>query len=167
MTPPTAGDCNHSRSSAATLVPRKSIIKGPSDTAFLELPSSDVHHCSYRDELEQLGDVAVRHADTADRSRHTHRLRIRRAMDVNVAAHCIDGAEPIPADFGSGEPQNARQYPVAVRLGALKLGRVDLARRPSAAKHGVQRRAGPDLRAHDVAAARRLEAAEELAGAVL
>src|SRR5690348_9899157 len=108
MTPPTTGDCNHSRSSAAMLLPRKSIIKGPSDTAFLKLRSSDVHYCSYRDELEQLDDVAVRHSDTADRPRHTHRLRIRRSMDVNVAAHCIDGAEPIPADFGSREPQNAR-----------------------------------------------------------
>jgi len=54
-------------------------------------------------------------------------------MDVNVAAHCIDRAEPIPADFGPGEPQNPREDPVAVGMRALELGRIDLTREPPAA----------------------------------
>src|SRR5262245_31798800 len=149
------------------VLPRKSIIKGPSDTTSPSRPSGDVHDRSHGNELEQLRHVGVRHSNAADRAGHTHRLRIRRTMDVNVAAHCIDGPEPIPADFGSGQPQNPREYPVAARLGALELGRMDLARGPPAAEHGAQRRAPADLRAHDVPAAWSLEAAVHLAGAVL
>ena len=57
----------------------------------------------------------LRHADAADRAGHPERLRVRRAVDIDVAAHCIDLPEPVPADFRARQPQNPRQDPVAVR----------------------------------------------------
>src|SRR5690606_23333388 len=148
-------------------------MSGPSDTvspcAFSRALKLlvDPHHRTAIDEIEQLDDVAIRHANAADRARHAERLRVRHAVQVDVAPHRIDRPQAILADLGARQPEDTRQDPVAARLRARELGRVYLARRPPPAEHGTERRAGADLGADDVTAARRLVTVAQLARAVL
>src|SRR5690606_563374 len=144
-------------------------MSGPNDTASPRLSRLllDHHYRTALDEVEQLDDVAIRHADAADRARHAERLGVGRAVQVDVAPHRVDRPQAILADLGAREPADARQNPVAAGLRARELGRVYLARRPPPAEDGTERRAGADLRADDVPAARGLVAVAELARAVL
>src|SRR5690606_19865829 len=98
MTPPTRGDSSHSRSSGAIDVPRRSIINGPSDIGS-SLPSFDVDDRAGWHEIEQLDDVPVGHANAPDRARDAEGLGVRGAVDIDVAAHCIDIAEAVLADL--------------------------------------------------------------------
>src|SRR5690606_10467842 len=84
----------------------------------------------------------------------------------DVATHRADGAETISTHLGAGEPQDQCQEPVAVRVPRPELGRIDLAGRAPCAEYGADRRPGADLRAHNMPAARRAEAAVPLSGAV-
>src|SRR5690606_9772955 len=134
ITPATAGDSSHSRSSASIDVLFRSIISGPSDTSPSLQESCDVDHGADGDAVEQLHDLFVAHSNAADRARHAHRLGIRRAVNVDVAAHRVDLAETIAADLRARQPQDTRQDPVAAGVRRGKLGRPDLAGRPAAAK---------------------------------
>src|SRR5882762_1917309 len=112
-----------------------------------------------RHQIEQLHDVGVVHAHTTDRSRLAHLGGMRRAVDIDVAAHRVDLAEAVLPRLAAREPQDAGQDPVAARIAGMELRRPYLAARPAPHEHRVERLAGADLRAHDVAAARRAEAA--------
>ena len=117
ITPPTSGDPSHSRSSAAIAVPRKSIIKGPSDTS------------------SQLGVTRSRTTVPASTSSNSSTTSLspsacsrsslaRRAASYPACRGCrCSGAlcrlaEPVSADFRAREPQDPRQDPVAVGVGA-------------------------------------------------
>src|SRR5258706_8615794 len=117
-------------------------------------------------ELEQFGDVGAAHADAADRSRLAHLGRVVRAVNVNVAAHGVDLAEPVEARLAARQPEDAREDPIASRVARLQGGRPDFAGRTAAHEHRAQRLARTDLGAHDVPAARRAEAAVLLPQAV-
>src|SRR5437879_1183317 len=115
--------------------------------------------------------VAIRfgswRADATDRSRLAHVGGMRRAVDIDIAAHRVGLAEPVAARLAAREPQDAGQDPVAPRIAGMERRRPQLAGRPAPHEHRVVRLAGADLGAHDVAAARRAEAAVFLAQAVL
>src|SRR6267142_162304 len=112
-----------------------------------------------RHQIKQLHDVGVVHAHTTDRSGLAHLGGMRRAVDVDIAAHRVDLAEAVLPRLAAREPQDAGQDPVAARIASMELRRPYLAARPAPHEHRVERLAGADLRAHDVAAARRAEAA--------
>src|SRR5699024_7038574 len=119
-----------------------------------------------RNAVEQRQQVVVVHADAANGAGHAHLRRVRCTVDVDVAAHGIDCAEAIEARLFAAQPQNARQDPVAPRLGAGQRRAVDLAGRAAAAENGVDGLAGADPGAYAMPAARRAVAAVVLAGAV-
>src|SRR3989449_1765178 len=120
-----------------------------------------------RHQIKQLHDVGVVHAHTTDRSRLAHLGGMRRAMDIDVAAHRVDLAEAVAARLAAREPQDAGQDPVAPRIAGLELRRPQLPRRPAPPENPVVRLPGADPGAHDMAAARRAEAAVLLAPAGL
>src|SRR5438067_2796781 len=120
---------------------------------------ADLHRRVRRQDLEELGDVGIAHADAADRARLAHLRGVGAAVDVDVAAHRVDVAQPIAALLAAREPQDAREDPVASRILRMQLGRPHFARRPAPHEHRAERLAGADLRAHDMPAARRAEAA--------
>src|SRR5690606_42092311 len=123
-------------------------MSGPNDTASPRLSRLllDHHYRTALDEVEQLDDVAIRHADAADRARHAERLGVGRAVQVDVAPHPVDRPQAILADLGAREPEDARQKPVAAGPRAPEPGRVDLARRPPPAAAGPVRRPGSGRR---------------------
>src|SRR5437667_3199441 len=149
------------QSAAANAMP---LAKVPS----LIFPSSgDFDRRVRYNQIKQLHDIGVVHADATDRSRLAHLCGMRRAVDIDVAAHRVDLAEPVPSRLAAREPQDAGQDPVAPRIAGMELRRPQLAGRPAPHEHRVELLAGADLGAHDMAAARRAEAAVLLAQAVL
>src|SRR3954468_19284422 len=88
-------------------------------------------------------------------------------MDIDVSAHGVDVAQAVLPPLAARKPQDARQDPVASREFPMELRGPDLPRRAPAHEHRVERLAGADLGAHDVPAARRLQAAVLLARAFL
>jgi hypothetical protein len=89
------------------------------------------------------------------------------AVQVDVAAHGIDAAQPVEARLAAREPEDARQYPVALGIRRQQFGRPGFAGRAPPHEYRVLGRAGADLGADQVAAARRHETALPLAGPVL
>src|SRR5437773_2080604 len=156
-----AEEMNVVHSAAANAMP-------PAKVPSLIFPSSgDFDRRVRYHQIEQLHDIGVVHAHTTDRSRLAHLGGMRRAVDIDVAAHRVDLSEAVAARFAAREPQDAGQDPVAPRIAGMELRRPQLAGRPAPHEHRVVRLPGADLSAHDVAAARRAEAAVLLAQAVL
>ena len=69
MTPPTSGDSSHSRSSGAMRRATQIDHQRTERHALSTRPSGNVHDRSGRNQIEQLDDVAIRHANAADRAR--------------------------------------------------------------------------------------------------
>src|SRR5690606_10670489 len=116
-----------------------------------------------RYEVEQLDDVLVAHPDTPVRGWHTERFDVRRAVDVDVTPHRVNSAETIPAGFEAAEPENSRQDPVPAGVRPGQLRRPGLAGGSPADQHRAGRQARADARTDQVAPARRLLAAAQLA----
>src|SRR5882672_5869959 len=76
-----------------------------------------------RHQIEQLHDVGVVHADTTDRSGLAHLGGMRRAVDIDIAAHRVDLAEAVLPRLAAREPQDAGQDPVAARIASMELRR--------------------------------------------
>src|SRR3569832_2394901 len=117
--------------------------------------------------VEECIDIAVAHALAAARAGHAQLHMIRCAVQIDVAAHRIDAAEAIAADLAAAEPQDAREYPVAMGKVCAELAVVDLAGGTAADEHRIARCARADLRADDVRTARRALAAPLLARTLL
>src|SRR5437762_7284667 len=101
-----AEDINVVHSAAANAMP---LAKMPS----LIFPSSgDFDRRVRYHQIEQLHDVGVVHAHTTDRPRLAHLGGMRRAVDIDVAAHRVDLAEAVAARLAAREPQDAGQDPV-------------------------------------------------------
>src|SRR5205823_981800 len=105
-----------------------------------------------RNEVEELDDLDIPHADAADRARPAHLGGVRRAVDVDVSAHRIDIAQAVAPYFAAREPQDAGQDPVAAGVLGMELGRPHLTGRPATHEHHAERLPGADLGTHDVAA---------------
>jgi hypothetical protein len=91
-------------------------------------------------------------------TRGTHRHRVGRAVQVDVAAHGVDLAQPVATRLLARQPQDARQDPVAPRELPGQLRRPCFAGRPAAHEHRIRRGASADFCAHDVASAWRATA---------
>src|SRR5467141_4638231 len=76
-----------------------------------------------RHQIKQLHDVGVVHADATDRSGLAHLGGMRRAVDVDIAAHRVDLAEAVLPRLAAREPQDAGQDPVAPRIARMELRR--------------------------------------------
>src|SRR2546422_10245279 len=100
-------------------------------------------------QIEQLHDIGVVHAHTTDRSRLAHLGGMRRAVDIDVAAHRVHLAEPVAARLAAPEPKDAGQDPVAPRVAGMELRRPQLPRRPAPPENPVVRLPGADPGAHD------------------
>src|SRR6266851_6130136 len=74
-----------------------------------------------RHQIKQLHDIGVVHADTTDRSGLAHLGGMRRAVDVDIAAHRVDLAEAVLPRLAAREPQDAGQDPVAPRIARMEL----------------------------------------------
>jgi hypothetical protein len=123
----------------------------------------DINRRADRHPVEQFDNIPVSHAYAANRAWRAHRHSLRRTVQINEAPHGIDRAQAIAPDFLARQPQNARQYPVALRKLCRQLGGPDFPGRTSLDEHGVIRCARADLGPDDVAATRRHEAAEGFA----
>ena len=64
---------------------------------FSAVSAADLDRRARRHEFEQFHDVPVAHSNAADRPRLAHLGRIGRAVDVDVAPHGVDIAQPIEA----------------------------------------------------------------------
>src|SRR5256885_7357272 len=156
-----AEEMNVVHSAAANAMP---LAKVPS----LIFPSSgDFDRRVRYHQIKQLRDIGVVHADATDRSRLAHLGGMRRAVDIDIAAHRVDLAEAVAARLAARRPPDAGQDPVAPRVTGMELRRPQLSGPPAPHEHRVVRLPGADPGAHDVAAARRAEAAGLLAQAVL
>src|SRR5438445_12540977 len=71
-------------------------------------------------QIKQLHDIGVVHADATDRSRLAHLGGMRRAVDIDIAAHRVDLAEPILSRLAAREPQACGHGPVAPRITAME-----------------------------------------------
>src|SRR5260221_5282467 len=110
-----------------------------------------------RHELEKLHDVLVAHAYAPDRTRLPHRDAVGTAVDVDVAPHGVDLAQPVPPRLATRQPQDAREDPVAAGKALGHFRRPDLPGRAAPDKDGVDGMICADFRAHDVFAARSAE----------
>jgi uncharacterized protein with NRDE domain len=125
------------RSRAGRSAPRRTPIRAPPrrPAEFIPVepattPNSTISTGVRRHQVEQLDDVAVAHAHAADRTRGAHRHRIGRAVQIDVAAHGVDLAEPVAPRLLARQPEDARQDPVAAgkllrRVAASRLRRSD------------------------------------------
>lgn len=103
--------------------------------------------------LEQFDNVAVAHPHAAMRAGNAHRHIIGRAVDINIAAHGINAAQPILPNFYSTQPEDSREYPVTIRkLFSQCLG-IDFARGATAHKHRIGGTTTADLGANHMPAA--------------
>src|SRR5688572_25164113 len=89
------------------------------------------------------------------RMRLPNRLILRRAMYIDIALHAVHVAEPVNARLETREPQDARQYPVAIRMLPAKLRRPYLASRTTPDEYGIDRHICANFGAHHMFAARR------------
>src|SRR3989441_10079657 len=64
-------------------------------------------------QIKQLHDIGVVHAHTTDRSRLAHLGGMRRAVDIDVAAHRVDLAEAVSARVAGREAPGGGQGPGA------------------------------------------------------
>src|SRR5436853_3318526 len=93
-----AEEMNVVHSAAANAMP---LAKMPS----LIFPSSgDFDRRVRYHQIKQLHDIGVVHAHTTDRSRLAHLGGMRRAVDIDVAAHRVDLAEPSLSPLAAREP---------------------------------------------------------------
>src|SRR5467141_1358486 len=74
-------------------------------------------------QIKQLHDIGVVHADATDRSGLADLCGMRRAVDVDIAAHRVDLAEAVLPRLAAREPQDAGQDPVAPRIARMELRR--------------------------------------------
>src|SRR3989475_11769443 len=101
-----AEEMNVVHSAAANAMP---LAKVPS----LIFPSSGDFDRRVRDhQIKQLHDIGVVHADATDRSRLAHLGGMRRAVDIDVAAHRGDLAEAVAARPAAPGPPDRGQDPV-------------------------------------------------------
>ncbi len=80
------------------------------------------------------------------RTGHTHRLVVRRTMDIDITAHAVYRTEPIAAGLTTAKPENSGQYPVAVRVAFGQFGRIDLSGRATPDQNRATGEAGADPR---------------------
>src|SRR2546430_13365290 len=64
-------------------------------------------------QIEQLHDIGVVHAHTTDRSRLAHLGGMRRAVDIDVAAHRVDLAEAVAARPPARPPPGVGSRPAS------------------------------------------------------
>jgi len=121
---------------------------------------------SDRNPIKQLDHIGIAHADAAMRTGHPHRHTIWGAMDINIAAHGIDVAQPVKSDFTSRKPEDPGQNPVPAGIFRCQFRGVSLPCGPPSNKNRVFRGPGADPHTHDVAAQRGALATVFLACAV-
>ena len=92
--------------------------------------------------------------------------RVRRAVQVDVAAKGVDAAAAVETLLFATEPKNPGEDPVALRISTPRCVIANLAGRTAATQNCTERQSGADLRADAVATARRAVAACLLAGTV-
>src|SRR5574340_78180 len=119
----------------------------------------DLHRRADPDLLEQLHQVSVAHAHTPPGAGPAQRHLVRRAVDVDVAAHGVHLPKPVEPGLAAGQPEDPGEYPVPPGVLRPQLWRVDLSGGAAPDEHGVGRLPGPDLRPDDVPATRRTVAA--------
>src|SRR3990167_5952184 len=98
--------------------------------------------------------------------RHAHRLRVRGAVQVDVAAKGTAATKPITAQLTAAKPENASQNPVTTRKLRLQLRAENLTRPAPAAQHRATGQTGANFGAHLMQAARRRAGAVELTGTI-
>ena len=76
----------------------------------------DLDGRSGRRQIEQIGDVAVAHAHAADRAGPAQFGAVRRAVNVDEAAHGIHVPEAVAPRFAAGKPEDAGEDPVAAGM---------------------------------------------------
>src|SRR5699024_11358483 len=132
----------------------------------LMLSFMNKYRCSHNHALKQIKHSDIVHANTADRAGHAHARAVRRAVNIDVAAHGIDFAEAIEAGLLTAQPQDAGQYPVTLRRCRGHFRRVDFSSRPAAAKHRIDGFAGADLCADAMPTPRRAVTAIAFTGTI-
>src|SRR5687767_15525587 len=73
---------------------------------------ADLDRRTRGNEVEKLDDVAITHANAADRAGLSELRELVRAVDIDVAAHRIHCAPAVLSRLASAEPENPRQDPV-------------------------------------------------------
>ena len=126
----------------------------------------DINLCTCADEVKQFHDVVISHSYAPDRARFTQLNAVGAAMDIDITAHRVDIAKPIDARFAPGQPENARQHPVAFRKTGTEIRRIRLTCRATACKYRVLRTTSTDFGANNVPPARGTEAAKALAHSI-
>src|SRR2546430_14623797 len=100
-----AEEMNVVHSAAANAMP-------PAKVPSLIFPSSgDFDRRIRYHQIKQLHDIGVVHAHTTDRSRLAHLCGMRRAVDIDVAAHRVDLAEAVSARAPAPGPPGAGPDP--------------------------------------------------------
>src|SRR5882672_1938056 len=89
------------------------------------------------DKLEKLHDVLVAHAYAPDRPRFPQRNAVGTTVDVDVAPHGVDLAQPVFPRLAARQPQYTREYPVAAGKALGQFRRPDLPCRAASDKHCV------------------------------
>lgn len=117
--------------------------------------------------IEQADNIAVAHLYAAMRAGRTHYILIGTAMNVDITAHGVHVSQSVLADFQPTQPQNARQYPVALRKLLAQRRCVYLAGRTTTDEHGIHQAALPYPGANNMPAARRAFAVGDFARAIL
>src|SRR5256886_11998908 len=108
-----AEEMNVVHSAAANAMP-------PAKVPSLIFPSSgDFDRRVRYHQIKQLHDIGVVHADATDRSRLAHLGGMRRAVDIDIAAHRVDLAEPLLSPLAAREPQDPGQDPVPPRVAVM------------------------------------------------
>ena len=133
----------------------------------LLLTLDDLHRSSCFDEIEKLDNIAVSHTDAANGAGYAHFDAVRAAVNVDVAPHGIDIAEPVETWLTARQPQNAREHPVAARKLRTEIIAIALASWTSPHKNCIHGKSTSDLGANNMPPAGRTKTAIALAGAVL
>ncbi|MCY1446745.1 hypothetical protein D9M71_633320 [compost metagenome] len=113
--------------------------------------------------LEQREQVGIAQADAAMRARLAHRLAVRSAVQVDVAAEGVDRTEAVAPRLAAAQPENPGEDPVALRMLRGQRRRPDLAGPAPPHQHRRLGQTGTDSGAHLMAATRRATGALLLA----
>lgn len=80
-------------------------------------------------------------------------------MNVNIPLHRVDVRQAVNTWFTAGQPEDARQNPVSLRVLPGQFRRIYLPGRPPADENGIDRTIAPDFCPHNVSPAWSLMAA--------
>src|SRR5690606_9460837 len=97
---------------------------------------------------------------------NAHWLAVGRAMQIDVATEGIHVTEQVEAALTAGQPEDAREYPVAPRMLLMQLGAPDLTGPAPSAQHRRKRQTRADSRTNPMHAARRAARAIAFAGTI-